>query len=270
MKSVCLSLAAVLLLSGCATSSIGTGGNAGDARSGKDAELLEASNPRARVRTELAAQYYTRRQFSIALQELHEVLRSDASYAPAYNVLGQVHASLLEDKEADEYFRRAVSLAPEYSEAHNNYGHFLCGQKRKDEAFKHYELAWKNPLYATPEKALANASNCALRNNDFEAAERYAKRALVRVNNQPQALATMAEIHYRQGNLVTSRDLVRRLEAQGKLDASTLWLAVKLERKAGNRDAEADYGLSLRRYYPESNETIWLTNSRYDMPGGVQ
>lgn len=252
-------LAALLVLAGCAQPS---------APRGQGSEAIEAANPRARIHTELAAQYYARRQYPVALQELRESLAADAAYAPAYNMLGLVHAALLEDKEAELSFRRAIELAPQYSEAHNNFGHFLCTRQQRAKAMEHFEQAWKNPLYATPERALANAGHCALRDGDLAEAERYAQRALVRVGNQPQALVTMAEIQYLRGNVPMARALLRQLEAQGGLDASAIWLALKLERSAGNREAEAGYGLQLRRYHPESPETTWLLNSRYDMPGG--
>ncbi len=249
----------MVLLAGCAQQPASQGG--------KDAEVLEAANPRARIHTELGAQYYARRQYPVALQELREALKSDASYAPAFNTLGLVHAALLEDKEAEGHFRRAIELAPQYSEAHNNYGHFLCAQKRRAEAMSEFELAWQNPLYATPEKALANAGQCALRNGDVDEAERFAQRALIRSGNQAQALATMAEIHYRRGNMPMAKSLVQKLEAQSAMDASSLWLALKLERAAGKRESEANYGLQLRRFHPESQEAAWLLSGQYDMPG---
>lgn len=233
---------------------------------GRDAEVLEAANPRARIHTELGAQYYARRQYPVALQELREALRSDSGYAPAYNMLGLVHSALLEDKEAEEYFRKAIDLAPNYSEAHNNFGHFLCGLKRRDQAMRHFEQAWQNPLYATPEKALANAGQCMLKDARLDEAERFAQRALVRVPNQPQALATLAEIDYARGNLAMARSHLQKLEALGPMEAGPLWLAIRLERQAGRREAEAAYGLQLRRLHPDARETAWLLAGQYDMP----
>lgn len=253
-------LVLVLALAGCAQPQ--------PVSRGQDTTRLEAESPRARIHTELAAHYYVKRQYSVALQELREAFQSDAAYAPAYNISGLVHAALLEDKEADADFRRALELAPRYSEAHNNYGYFLCSRHRRAEAMAHFEQAWMNPLYATPERALANAGHCALVDNDLAEAERYSQRALVRVDSQPQALLTMAEIYYRRGNVAAARGLVQQLEAQGNLDPSGIWLAVKLERSAGNREAEANYGLQLRRNYPEAQEATWLLGGRYDMPGG--
>ncbi|MDD3528751.1 MAG: type IV pilus biogenesis/stability protein PilW [Gallionellaceae bacterium] len=259
MKAAWLALA--LFLAGCTQPATRPGG---------DGDRAATENPRARIHAELAAQYYARRQYAVALEEVREALGADAGYAPAYSVLGLVHAALLEDKEAEASFRRAIELAPRYSDAHNNFGYFLCLRERRDEAMKHFELAWKNPLYATPERALANAGHCALRHGDLEAAEQYAQRALVRDGNQPQAMVTMADIHFRRGNPQRARAIIRQLEDAGGLDAGALWLALRLERAAGNREAEADYGLQLRRHHQDAPETAWLLDGRYDLPGGKQ
>lgn len=261
MKTGWLSLILLMLLAGCAAQPAAVPG-------GRGADDGENVNQRARIHTDLAAQYFGRGQYAVSLQELRIALEADGAYPPAYNMLGLVHAELLEDKEAEAAFHRSIELAPQYSEAHNNYGYFLCSRKRRTEAMAEFERAWKNPLYTTPERALANAGLCALRDGDLAEAERYAQRALVRVDNQPQALLVMAEIRYRRGDLVSARHMLRQAEMQGALDAGGLWLAVRIERAAGNREAEAGYGLQLRRSHPDAQETAWLLNGRYDLPGG--
>ena len=55
---------------------------------------------RARVHTELAAAYYERGNMGVALEELRIALAADASYAPAYNILGLVHMDLKEYPQA--------------------------------------------------------------------------------------------------------------------------------------------------------------------------
>lgn len=235
---------------------------------GRDTEVLDAVNPRAKIHTELAAQYYARRQYSVALEELRQALSADSNYAPAYNMLGLLHDALLEYKEADDSFKHAISLAPMYSEAHNNYGYFLCSRKRYDEALTQFELAWKNPLYATPQMALANAGMCALRMGKEDDAENYARRALVRDPNQSTALLTLADIQFHRGNIPMARSLISQADAQEHLGASGLWLAIRVERQAGNREAAAEYAARLRRDFPNSDETAWLLAGQFDKQEG--
>ncbi len=248
-----------LLFAGCAQSPSPQGGEA-PAQSGE--------SYRARVHTELAAQYYSRRQYTVALQELREVLTTDANHAPAYNMLALVHIELHEEKEAEDYFRRAIDLLPNYSEAHNNFGYFLCQRGRFGEGLEQLELALKNPLYASPEKALANASYCALMKGDVTESERYAKRSLARAANQPVALLSLAEARFRQGEALQARTQLQQLASLSPLDAAALWLGVRIERQLGNRVAEGDHGAQLRRRFPDARETRWLLAGQYDQWGG--
>lgn len=236
-------------------------------QAGPEAMAQGSENQRARIHTELAAQYYTRNMHAIALQELRESLDADARYAPAYNMLGLVHGALREDTQAEEAFRRAIDLSPSYSEAHNNFGWFLCERGRIDKALERFEAALANPLYATPEKALANAGLCSLRRNDLQQAENYLERALIRAPYQPVALYQMARLHMLRGNPVAARRALLRLGEVGALDAAALWMAVRVERQLGDLTAESSYASQLRRRFPNSQETFWLSSGQYDQPG---
>lgn len=253
-----------LALAGCATDPAHRGGSvASDGSSGRP------ENYRAKVHTELAAQYYTLRNYAISLQELRIALEADPNYAPAYNMLGLVHGMLGEDRQAEEHFRKSIGLARNYSEAYNNYGYFLCQRARYDEAIAQFNAALQNPLYASPEKALVNAGLCALLKGDLSESENYLRRALARAPNQQMALMSMAELHLRHNNPLGARANLERLSGQGELNAAGLWLALRIERQMGNREAEAAHAAQLRKAYPEARETRWLLNGQYEMVGGL-
>jgi type IV pilus assembly protein PilF len=266
MKSL-LQLLAVLALSvhfaGCANTPSSGSGSRG---SGID-------DPGARIHTELAAGYFARGQYDVALQELRIALASDRSYAPAYGILGLVHAELREDQVAEQHFRRSIELSPNFSDAHNNFALFLCQRGRHVESLKHSELALANPLYATPEKALANAGNCALEKGDLAQAELYFVRALKRAPNQAAALLGMAEIHFRNARWLAARSVLRQYGAQfngpAAMGAQALWLGVRAERMLGDREAEAHYGSILRRHHPESPQAQWLVSGQYEQVGSL-
>ncbi len=224
---------------------------------------------RAKVHTELAAGYYSRGQYAVALSEVNIALSSESSYAPAYNILGLIRAELREDKEAEEAFRRAISMQPQYSEAQNNYGLFLCQRGRVEDGLGRFESALGNPLYATPEKALANAGACALSKGDVAKAEVYYLRALRHAPNLGMALLGMAEVDFRSHRLLAARGKLRQLADGGELSAQGLWLGVRVERALGDRGAENSYGTQLRRRFPEAMQTQWLMMGQYDQSGGL-
>jgi type IV pilus assembly protein PilF len=235
---------------------------------GREAQSGAGENPRARIHTELAAQYFLRGQHAVALQGLDEALKADANYAPAHNMLGLVYGELREDAKAEASFRRAIALQRNYSEAHNNYGWFLCQRGQYDASLAQFDQALANPLYASPERALTNAGLCSLQKGDLKAAEDYLQRALRRAPNQPAALLALADLHARQGRLVSARNLLKQAAAVAELDARGLWLGLRVERQLGDRTSEASYASQLQRRFPDSEEAHWLRTGQYDQPGG--
>jgi type IV pilus assembly protein PilF len=262
MKAFLIPTLAVFLLIGCA-------GQQPAGSVSPETRSTSEDNPAARIHTELGAGYFARGQLAIALQELKKALDADNGYAPAYNILGLVHGELREDKQAEENFRRAIDLSPNYSEANNNYGLFLCQRGRVPESLARFEVALSNPLYATPEKALANAGSCILEKGDLAQAEVYFIRAMKRSPNLASAQLGMAEVDYRNGRWLAARGLLRKLGAGAELGAQALWLGVRVERRMGDREAEASYGAQLRRRFPESMQTQWLITGQYDQAGSL-
>src|SRR5438132_13764663 len=79
---------------------------------------------RAQIKTDLAAGYYERGQFEVALEVLDEAQRLEPNYARAYNIYGLVYTMLGEPQKAEANFQRALSLAPNDPEIRANWGGF--------------------------------------------------------------------------------------------------------------------------------------------------
>ncbi len=209
---------------------------------------------RARVHTELAAGYFELRNMSIALQEVSQAIRAEPAYGPAYNVAGLIYAELREDRLAQQNFEHALRINPVDSDANNNYGRFLCDRKREGEAIKYFLAALNNPLYENRERSYMNAGLCSRRRGDIAGAEDYFMRALKVAPNQTQTLYQLADIEYGRGRYTRAKDYLVRLEHLTQPSAEVLWLALRTERKLGDRNAEASYGQQLRRQFPDSKE----------------
>jgi type IV pilus assembly protein PilF len=219
---------------------------------------------RARIHTSLAAMYYAGREYAVALEEANTALRDDSSYVPALNVLGLTYMELGQDAAAQQAFDKAISINPSDSDTRNNYGWFLCRTKHEDEAIKQFMLALRNPLYRTPEKAYTNAGDCARNKGDLKAAEDYYTQALQIRPGAGNALSGLAEINFRRGDYKQARALLDRYLQSNSPTAETLWLAVRVERKLGDRQGEADYGRRLRREFPDSAQARLLQSGKYD------
>jgi type IV pilus assembly protein PilF len=172
-----------------------------------------------------------------------------------------VQAALGQDAVAELNFKKAVQLEPLNSEAHNNYGSFLCARNRLDESIKEFMAALKNPLYATPAMAYTNAAVCSLRKNDSVQAEGYLLRALQLDPSASVAAYQLAAIQFkRKDALVAKKTLQTALSS--KANADMLWLAIQIERALGDANLEASYALELRQNYPESEQAQLLQGVR--------
>jgi len=220
---------------------------------------------RAELHTQLGAGYFELRNFPVALDELNEALRADPEYGPAHNMLGLLYMELREDALAEQSFERALRINASDSDAHNNYGWFLCQRKRYDPALKHFMAAVRNPLYQTPDKSYVNAGVCMRERGDDAAAAELFERALSLQPGQPEALYQLADLAFKRGQASASKEYLTRLSRTGvSLGADALWLALRVERRLGDRDAEASYGLQLRRNFPNSPQAQALLNRQYE------
>jgi type IV pilus assembly protein PilF len=219
---------------------------------------------RARVHTDLAANYFARRQYAIALDETRISLESDPGYVAAHNVMGLTYMELKEDAKAQAAFQRALQLAPQDPDVNNNYGWFVCNRGRVSEAFRYFDAALKDPLYTTPHKTLVNAGVCARKAGDARAAEDYFLKALKLQLSDPLANFHMADLNYGRRDYPNARAYLNRAMESQNPSAEALWLGVRVERKLSDRVAEASYAAKLKRRYPESNETRLLQSGKYE------
>ncbi len=234
-----------LLLSGCSTTGNGF--------------TPERALSSAKIHTELAGAYFERKQYSIALQEVETALKAKSDFAPAFNVRGLIHLTLREDDLAEKDFRHGLKLDESDSITHNNFGWFLCQRGRESEGILQFLEAVKNPLYATPESAYVNAGTCSKKIGKITEAEEYFQRALVRSPNMPEALFGVADLKLAKHDYSSAKSYFLRFsQLVSEMSAEQLWLAVQIQRKAGDRNSEQSYALKLQKRYPDSRETQLL------------
>lgn len=223
-----------------------------------------AAYGRAKIHTELGAQYYGAGQIGVALEEFTIALAAEKRYVPANYMMGLVFMELKDDVQAEQYFKRALELDNENSEAHNNYGWFLCQRDKIEDSIKQFMAALKNPLYETPDKPYVNAGICSLKRQDDKAAEEFFLKALKLNPNQPQALLALAEIYLRASDLPNARAQILPFMKTQQPTPEALWLGVRIERKLGDKNAQQSYEQMLRQRFPLSKETQALATGRYE------
>lgn len=254
---VAVMLAATLPVA--AQNSSDSGGQAfGSGREPKD------PRSRAKVHTELGSLYFQEGNVPVAMEELTVAIHIDPTYAPAYSMRALVHHYLKEPVHAEDNFREALRYAPDDPEIANNYGWFLCQNKRGAEGMPHFERALRNRLYQTPDRAYLNAGQCALSMGDLKAARAHLDNAYRQTGGSPMAVLRLAELNYRSGLFDEARQQIADLVRKVGPNAEILWLGVRIERKLGDRETEMAYTNQLRRRFPTSNEYQELLKGNYE------
>jgi type IV pilus assembly protein PilF len=226
-------------------------------------EVGEPRN-RARIHTDLAAAYFQRGNMGVALEELRIATAADARYAPAHSLYGLVYMELRENKLAEQSFERALSIAPNDGDINHNYGVFLCQTRREPDSIKYFNQAIRNPLYPTPSRSYSAAGVCSMRTGNPKEAEQYFERALRLDPDEPASLLHLGQIRYKPGKMDEARRLVSRYNKLADPSAESLWLALRIERRTGERVAEQSYANQLRRRFPGSAEYQSLQRGKFD------
>ena len=221
-------------------------------------------NESARLRTELGFNYFMRGQMVVALEEIRSALDSNPQHAPAYNVLGLINMDLGENAKAEAAFKRALALTPNDSDTLNNFGWFLCQTKREREALGYFLSSLKDPLYPTPYKPYLNAGICAQRIGDEAAAEDYFRKSFALDPSNPATMARLGELYLKRNDLEKARFYADRINKNLDPTAESLWLALRIERKGGDRASESSYAAQLRRRYPDSAQARLMQQGQFE------
>lgn len=262
------------LLAGMLSACVATGGGAGRVASPEGnvpaVQAMSQQVPqtderkRAKVHTDLGGLYAQDGRFAIALEEARIALSADSGYAPAYSLQGLVHMFLGEKGPAEEAFRRALSIAPNDPEIHNNYGWFLCQTGREAESLGHFRMAYRNTLYNTPTKPYTNAGICQLKMKDYAAAEESLNIALRIDPSNIQARYWLAETYYQSGRLGEARHMVTDLGRMIDTTVDVVWLGARIERKAGDREAELRYTTLMRRKFQDTPQFQSMMQGKFE------
>lgn len=219
---------------------------------------------RARIRLQLAVGYYEQRQMEVALDEIKRALQADPNFADAYSMRGLIYMDMGENRLAEENFLQAIKLAPNTPDFNNNYGWFLCQTGRERQSITYFEAALKSRSYRSPAKALSNAGTCSLKFGDKAAAERYFSQAFQSDPSNPSTSANLAKLYYERGDYERARFYIGRVIKADVMTADVLWLAIKIERKLGDRAAEASLVTQLRRRHGSSPEFAAYQRGAFD------
>lgn len=213
------------------------------------------------INLELGIDYFRKGNFAMAKEKIDRAIEQNPRNAKAQAAAGLLYDRLNDPNKSDSHFEKAVSLDPTNPDILNNYAVILCKRGKHQKGEKYFLQAATNPLYKTPEAAYLNAGNCARGAGDLKNAEVNYRKALAVRPRFTQALYEMADLELKQNSFLSARGFMERYMEAGKTNASTLWLALRIEQGLGNQAAAQSYARRLKTEYPSATETKELLAS---------
>ncbi len=240
-------------IQGCATNPDGASGRDSNAVTFTPSDEPEARR-RARIRLELASNYFEMGQTAVALDEVKQALAADPTYADAFNLRGLIFMRMADFPQADDSFRRAMALRGNDPNLMHNYGWLLCQQQKYAEADQQFARAIANPAYTARGKTLMARGLCQSSAGQFVEAEQSLLKAYEVDAGNPVVGYHLASLLLRRNELTRAQFYIRRLNNSELSNSETLWLGIKVERAIGDTVAMRQLADQLRRRYPDSKE----------------
>lgn len=245
VKLKLLLLSFLIVLSGCVTEST-------DGKARNHVNKEEAF----RLHIQLARGYVDKKNRESARHHVRKAMDIDKNSADVFNVLALVYQMEGENELAEQTFKKAISKRKNFSTAQNDYGVFLYGIKRYEDALVQFESAASNLDFDGRAESLVNVGRCATLLGKSARAKAAFEHASILNRGMPDPLIELAEINFIEQDYPKAKEFLDRYMALGVQSARSLLMAIRLERMYGNKDKEASYALLLKNRYPYSKEYL--------------
>lgn len=209
-----------------------------------------------RLHIQLAQGYVDKKNRESARHHIRKAMEIDKNSADVFNALALVYQLEGENKLAEETYKKAIAKKKNFSAAQNNYGVFLFGIKRYEDALVQFENAASNLDFDGRAEALVNVGRCALSLGNTARAKAAFEHASILSRGMPDPLIELADIYYVEQNYPKAKEYLDRYMSLGVQTSRSLLMAIRLERMYGNKDKEASYVLLLKNRYPYSKEYL--------------
>lgn len=219
---------------------------------------------RARIRLELALGYFNSGKTEVALDNVKQAIAIEPGLYEAFDLRGLIYMRLNEVGLAEESFRKALAINPKAVSVQQNYGWFLCQQRRFTEGYQQFNAVLANPLYGDRAKTLLTLGMCQDAAGQRIEAEASLQRSYELDSGNPVTGYQLATMLFKRRELGRAKFYASRINNSELANAESLWLGVKIERQMGNREGMLQLGAQLKKRFPQSPESAAYERSAFD------
>jgi len=215
----------------------------------------------ARSRLTLALKYIEIENYQDAKINLDKASRYAPDNADIYLAYAYYYQKVKEHQQAEKAYLYALDLAPDDGNIHNNFGVFLCGIARFDEADTEFLAAIASPSYNQIANSYENAGRCAHEQGNNTLALKYLQSSLAYAPQNLDVRFSIAELHYKLADYTVAKQQLTKYESISKATARSLWLGFKIADKQQKSAVAEVYSRQLLAQFPLAFQTQkYITN----------
>lgn len=209
----------------------------------------------AMARLKLALEYLKTGKTAQAKLNLERAQKLDDSLDGIYSSYAFYYQKVGEIVLADKAYQKALEDFPENFNTRNNYGAFLCDNRRYDDAQKQFVIAINSSQNNQTANSYENAGLCALRDGKWKRAKSHLSAVLRYESVRARSILGLAKANVELNLLDDAAQQLRNYRRIYSQTSESLWLAIQIEHKRGSNAIAAQLGKVLLQKYPNSAAT---------------
>lgn len=220
---------------------------------------------RARLRLELATTYYSQGKYTTALDELKQAVAIDPTLPSLHEMRGLIYAAMGDRARAEGSFKDGLAIDPNNGSILHNYAWFLCQEGRYAAADALFERAANLPQTIQTSKTLLARGVCQINAGLYPEAEKTLAKSYEIDPSNPATAYNYAYVLYRRGELERARFYIGRVNSvPAQVSAESLWLAARIEQRAGKTAARDKLIAQLRDQFAGSRQASLAEMGQFD------
>lgn len=241
-------LAATVTLSACVTERTYTG---------TDTRVAERQLDKvgaARERMQLGLTYLKRGNTEQAKYNLDKAVEYTPDLSEVHIALAYYYQTVGDLARTEESYMRAINSSDATGDAKNNFGVFLCQQKKFELSEKMFKEAIETPKYTRTASSYENLGMCSRLAGNKEKARQYFKMALKYDPRRQKTLYELTTLSMEESNYTSAREYLASYHRVARESAESLALGIQIEQAANNPSGVKQFVITLIAKFPASSQ----------------
>ncbi|MBE8167799.1 MAG: type IV pilus biogenesis/stability protein PilW [Shewanella sp.] len=239
-------VAAAILLSACVSERTYRG--SGDPVSEHKFDPVSA----ARERMQLGLTYLSRGNSEQAKFNLDKAMEYAPDLEEVHTALAYYYQKVGDTRKAEISYKDAINSKNVTGDSYNNFGVFLCQQKKFSQSEKMFLTAIDMPKYTRSASSYENLGLCSQEAKMLEKARQYFELALKYDSRRATSLLELTRVYFQLKQLPQAKSELERYHNVAFQTPESLSLAIDIELGLNNKTAAKTLALVLQAKFPAS------------------